>query len=584
MTVSTTDSEVVYVSGGPAFPIPYRFLQNADIQAVLVKQDGTSETLTGAQYTLTGAGSQSGGTMTSSYAAGVLATPGASLTISRVMDAVQPTDLRNQGKYLAETHENVFDRLTMLIQQGFSFLRRALLKHIGKDYYDAEGSLIKNVADPVDMQDVSTKKYTQQYVESILATGQGPINNAANIVYVYPDSQARTVQSLSSAIGATGIGYGASTVGAALDLRVERTSNTGAAVMPSGLTASRPSSPSLGMTRFNTESDKIEVYRSTGWGDPVDTLPSSLTYAPDLFINGAPLVKFGNMTSGAGLPGLFDVDIFTSVFVAATTGYAGVTLASPAAIGFVEIISGTTGYDGSGGSNTATLSLYAKNGAAPVSATDGVLLGTTTVPDDNTQKTAVILSTDQTLYAHVWVVISTAVSAVATEVRFFKQAPAAPVIGNGHNVVLSSCDYNVALTHGGREVPQFRIKFFLNAPRVVLMDFHGDVVHVGEGAAASVAVGYSFGIVYRSAETEALLRVAPFSIIKNAVGGGNVSERNPQHYGNKTITTSRVFPAGYHEISVLGSGHTDGSSIPGLIQILSEAGKGVNCLRVVLLP
>ena len=149
MTVSTTDSIVDFSSGGPDFPIPYRFLQNSDIEAVLTKQDGTTETLTGAQYTLTGAGAQSGGTLTSTYAAGVLAVPGATLTVSRVMVAVQPTDLRNQGRFLAETHENVFDRLTMLIQQGFAWTRRALLRPIGKDYYDAEGRRIANVADPV---------------------------------------------------------------------------------------------------------------------------------------------------------------------------------------------------------------------------------------------------------------------------------------------------------------------------------------------------------------------------------------------------------------------------------------------------
>lgn len=57
MTVSTTDSVIEYVSGGPAYPIPFRFLQNSDIQAVLVKQDGTTETLVlGTQYTLVGAG------------------------------------------------------------------------------------------------------------------------------------------------------------------------------------------------------------------------------------------------------------------------------------------------------------------------------------------------------------------------------------------------------------------------------------------------------------------------------------------------------------------------------------------------
>lgn len=183
MTVSTTDNEVVYVSGGPAFPIPYRFLQNADIEAVLIKQDGTSETLTGAQYTLTGAGSQSGGTLTSSYAAGVLSTPGASLTISRDMDAVQPTDLRNQGKYLAETHENVFDRLTMLIQQGFSGLARALKRPVGKSYFDAEGRIISNVAEPLSDQDAATKGWTGRYFADLIDGATGLINTTTGILY-----------------------------------------------------------------------------------------------------------------------------------------------------------------------------------------------------------------------------------------------------------------------------------------------------------------------------------------------------------------------------------------------------------------
>ncbi|MCO7513709.1 hypothetical protein NJF44_01355 [Pseudomonas guariconensis] len=195
MTVSTTDSVEEYVSGGPAFPIPYRFLQNSDIEAVLVHQDGTSETLVlGTQYTLTGAGSQDGGTLTSTYAASVLATPGATLSISRVMTPVQPTDLRNQGRYFAEIHENVFDRLTMLIQQGFSGLSRALKRPIGKNYYDAEGRRIANVADPVEPQDAATRNWAQQYIADILATGQGPINNASNVVYIDADNGATTVQ------------------------------------------------------------------------------------------------------------------------------------------------------------------------------------------------------------------------------------------------------------------------------------------------------------------------------------------------------------------------------------------------------
>lgn len=183
MTVSTTDSVVEYVSGGPAFPIPYRFLQDSDIEAVLVKQDGSSETLTGAQYTLTGAGAQSGGTLTSAYAAGFLATPGASLTISRDMDAVQPTDLRNQGKFLAETHETVFDRLTMLVQQGFAGISRALKRPVGKSYFDAEGRLISNVADPISDQDAATKGWAGRYFGDLIDGATGLINTTTGILY-----------------------------------------------------------------------------------------------------------------------------------------------------------------------------------------------------------------------------------------------------------------------------------------------------------------------------------------------------------------------------------------------------------------
>ncbi|MCE0931627.1 hypothetical protein [Pseudomonas monteilii] len=196
MTVSTTDSVIEYVSGGPAYPIPFRFLQNSDIQAVLVKQDGTSETLVlGTQYTLVGAGTQSGGTLTSGYAAGYLATAGASLTIARIMTPVQPTDLRNQGRFLAETHESVFDRLTMLIQQAIDGLSRALVRPYGKNYYDALNRQIKNLADPTLGQDAANKRYVQQQIADLLQVGSGSANNAANILYV-PNGPGQVVRVL----------------------------------------------------------------------------------------------------------------------------------------------------------------------------------------------------------------------------------------------------------------------------------------------------------------------------------------------------------------------------------------------------
>lgn len=105
LTAFATDSSVEYTTGGPAFPIPFRFLQNSCIQVVLIDQNGVSETLTEAQYTLTGAGAPCGGTLTSAYASDALSIRGAVLTISRIVTQVQSDDRRNQEQNLAEAQE-----------------------------------------------------------------------------------------------------------------------------------------------------------------------------------------------------------------------------------------------------------------------------------------------------------------------------------------------------------------------------------------------------------------------------------------------------------------------------------------------
>jgi hypothetical protein len=58
-------------------------------------------------------GSYSGGSITLASAL----TDGYALTIVRQVPITQETDLRNQGSFFAETHEDVFDRLTMVAQQ-----------------------------------------------------------------------------------------------------------------------------------------------------------------------------------------------------------------------------------------------------------------------------------------------------------------------------------------------------------------------------------------------------------------------------------------------------------------------------------
>lgn len=160
MTVSTTDSQIDYSSGGPSFPIPFKFLRDEDIRPVLTLADGSQVTLVqNVQFTITGAGSETGGTLISAYAQAALATAGTLLRISRVMDPTQETDLRNQGRYFAETHERVFDKLTMLVQQSLAGVANALSLNSLKNRWDFRGLRGVNAGNPIDPQDVTTKSY-----------------------------------------------------------------------------------------------------------------------------------------------------------------------------------------------------------------------------------------------------------------------------------------------------------------------------------------------------------------------------------------------------------------------------------------
>lgn len=62
----------------------------------------------------------------------------------------------------------------------------ASIRPVGKDYYDAKNYRIANFADPINQQHAATKKWTNDFIGEILETGQGPVNNAENVVYVDP--------------------------------------------------------------------------------------------------------------------------------------------------------------------------------------------------------------------------------------------------------------------------------------------------------------------------------------------------------------------------------------------------------------
>lgn len=136
MTVSSQTSTATFVGNGvaTAFPLPFRFFDNGDIRAYFIDSvtGAATQMVLGSDYTLIGAGEPE----VDGNALSLLTTtaPLASmrcLYVERVMPQVQETDIVNQGQFFASTHEDVFDRLAMLIQQANGESKGAIRVAIG---------------------------------------------------------------------------------------------------------------------------------------------------------------------------------------------------------------------------------------------------------------------------------------------------------------------------------------------------------------------------------------------------------------------------------------------------------------------
>ncbi|KVE27260.1 hypothetical protein WS67_12225 [Burkholderia singularis] len=126
MTVTSDFQEIAYQTDGATvhFPIPFYFLSDDHIVAYIVSPDGAGRDLThGTDFTLFGAGNESGGSLTLlvSIAAGNL------LTISRVVPITQESKYQQNDPFPSGTTEKALDKLTMIDQQHASTLELALL-------------------------------------------------------------------------------------------------------------------------------------------------------------------------------------------------------------------------------------------------------------------------------------------------------------------------------------------------------------------------------------------------------------------------------------------------------------------------
>jgi hypothetical protein len=135
MTVASTVSRVDYTGAGNTNTYDYTFRIFDESELLVTVRDTddieTRLTLT-TDYTVTGVGASDGGTivLVSANQAWLESDgdlkSGYALSIRRVCELTQETDIRNQGAFFPETHENVFDKLTFIDQQQQDEIGRSI--------------------------------------------------------------------------------------------------------------------------------------------------------------------------------------------------------------------------------------------------------------------------------------------------------------------------------------------------------------------------------------------------------------------------------------------------------------------------
>lgn len=205
MTVQAGPIDKRYAANGVtlAYTIPFLLIAESDLDVYL------NGVLITTGFTITGVENP---TSTITFSAA----PTGDLYLVLDVPFERLVDYQENGDFLSSTVNRDFDRIWQALKQLFRGATRALTLGStdvdGSGFYRAKNNGIVNLSTAAKVPTSAANfKDVTDYVGEVLATGQGPIANASNVVYIAPDASVRTVQDMSNktdpAKGASLLGY-----------------------------------------------------------------------------------------------------------------------------------------------------------------------------------------------------------------------------------------------------------------------------------------------------------------------------------------------------------------------------------------
>ena len=118
MTVAALPNYKTFVGAGTTGPFTFAFTfdSNTEISCKVLVAGQLNLLSPAFDYTVTGAGSSTGGSVTLTTALAV----GAVLTVTRTLALAQDTNLPSQGPFFSTTVEYTFDRIVKMVQQLYT--------------------------------------------------------------------------------------------------------------------------------------------------------------------------------------------------------------------------------------------------------------------------------------------------------------------------------------------------------------------------------------------------------------------------------------------------------------------------------